>query len=361
MNLDLLRKHLQSYKKSLDADPQTAKSDLEEREERSGYYRSWTAQKILRMSEEDLYQYLAKLWAMLIWGNKKYKVDKIVADNGLDTVRQALANLVWGSSRIGTRWDSFRKEIKGMGPATMSEILAHTHPDEFMVWNRRAFVGLDYLSVAGLPRYDYQLNGKKFKELCDVGKEIGAEMQQEGLEYSDLLAVDYFIWAELQVEENLNRIHKGTKAEPAEALTAKGVAELAHNDVRDKLAEIGEWLGFTTRTEVKVADGSKVDTVWEATIGNMGRVIYVFEVQSRGSIDSLILNLLKALNNPAVQGVVAVSDHEQIGRIRRHAGPVKPLNDKLRCWDYIEVLDIHEALQGVNEAINRLHLVPEGF
>ena len=36
------------------------------------------------------------------------------------------------------------------------------------------------------------------------------------------------------------------------------------------------------------------DDVWEVTIGNMRRVIYVFEVQTAGSIDSLVLNLIKS-------------------------------------------------------------------
>jgi hypothetical protein len=46
--------------------------------------------------------------------------------------------------------------------------------------------------------------------------------------------------------------------------------------------------------ESKVADGAVVDDVWEVTIGNMRRVIYVFEVQTAGSIDSLVLNLIKS-------------------------------------------------------------------
>lgn len=361
MNLNLLHKHLTKYKKSLAENPEKARSDWEEREAKSAYYQSWTAAKVRAMSEEDLYEYISKLWAMLIWGNKKYVVDKMIADNGLDKIRDSLADLLWGNSPISKRWDTFRKGIKGMGPAMMSELLASTHPDDFMVWNRRAYVGFTYLEVEGLPRYDYQLRGSKYEHLCGEAKAIGAEMKKMGLEHTDLLAVDYFIWDQLQVEENLNRLHRGSRDEPEEALTDKGVGEFAHNDVRDKLAEIGEWLGFTTRTEVKVADGSVVDTVWEATIGNMGRVIYVFEVQSKGSIDSLILNLLKALNNPAVQGVVAVSNAEQIAKIKKHADPVKSLGEKLRCWDYIEVLDIHDSLQKVNEQINRLRLVPEGF
>ena len=54
-------------------------------------------------------------------------------------------------------------------------------------------------------------------------------------------------------------------------------------------------------------------------VGNMGRILYVFEVQTKGSIDSLLINLFKALNNPAVQGVVAVSDREQLEKIKKHS------------------------------------------
>ena len=101
--------------------------------------------------------------------------------------------------------------------------------------------------------------------------------------------------------------------------------------------------------------------MWEATIGNMGRVIYVFEVQTKGSVDSLMLNLLKSLNNPAVQGVVAVSDSKQLEKIRDHATDVRDLRDKLRYWDYEDILKVHESLEYVNATINNLGLVPQGF
>ncbi len=134
-----------------------------------------------------------------------------------------------------------------------------------------------------------------------------------------------------------------------------------HNEVRDKIKDIGNWLGFTADIEKRVADGSKVDTIWEQTIGNMGRVIYVFEVQTKGSIDSLCMNLLKSLNNNAVQGIVAVSDAKQIEKIRKHASGVQGLKDKLKYWDYIEVLRVWENLEYINISINKLDLVPKGF
>ena len=363
MNTALLQKHIADYKKHLLQDPEKLEHDLKERKQRAAYYQSWTRDRLLKMSEDDLYEYVSKLWAMLTWGNKKYYVDKLIQDNGFDTVKSHIAELVWGKNTIEKRWDTFRDAITGVGPAMMSEILCHVYPDDFITWNRRAYVSLNYLEVKKLPRYNYQLTGKKYAELCQVEKEIVAELQKAGVKDVNMLTVDYFMWDELQVEDNLSQIYgksDAVKIPPIEEFDAE-TSKFIHNEIRDKLSDIGRWLGFESQKEVKVADGSKVDTIWEATIGNMGRVIYVFEVQSKGSIDSLMLNLLKSLNNPAVQGIVAVSDTDQLEKIKKQAVLVEELNKKLKYWDYENVLAIHEALEMVNESINNLGLVPQGF
>jgi len=62
------------------------------------------------------------------------------------------------------------------------------------------------------------------------------------------------------------------------------------------------------------------------------------------------MNLLKSLNNPDVQGIVAVTDAAQIEIIRSHSGGVSPLTGKLKFWDYQKVLEVHEALESDNEA-----------
>lgn len=364
MNQELLRRHVAAYLATL-ANPDKHDADtIRERRRRMAYYQGWTANRLRAMTADDLLEYLSGLWAMLIWGNKQYVVDKLIADHGLEVVREEIAHLLWSPESIEARWDRFRSRIKGMGPAMMSELLSHVHPDKYLLWNRRAYVGLDYLGVPGLPKYNYQLTGKKYRALCEVGLELATELRAAGLNDADLLDVDYFIWDELQVEENLNAIGKKAAAQDMSQEVEKAdpvTAEFIHNEVKEKLADIGLWLGFASKTEIKVADGSVVDTVWESTIGNMGRVIYVFEVQTKGSVDSLLMNLLKALNNTAVQGIVAVSDAAQIEKIRKHAAGVSVLRDKLRYWDYTDVLATHEALEGVNESINKLGLVPQGL
>jgi len=362
MNKSLLKKHIDHFKKQSMKHEEEFREHSRERAELVSFYQTFTKNKILKMSNDDVFDYLSKLWAMLIWGNKHYVVDKIISDNGLENFREALADLVWGADDIVERWDRFRKGVKGMGPAMISEILCKTHPNEFLLWNRRAYVGLKYLEVDGLPRYDYQLTGKVYKHLCDIGKEIARALAAAGFEDTSLLAVDYFLWDELQVEDNLSNLHRKKVTEIIEKdLDSEEASQFIHNDIRDKLRDIGQWLGFNANIEQRVSEGSKVDTIWEATIGNMGRVIYVFEVQTKGSIDSLIINLLKSLNNPAVQGVVAVSDNKQLEKIKKHVKDVKDLNDKLKYWDYEDILQVHEKLEFVNASINQLGLAPQGF
>ena len=92
----------------------------------------------------------------------------------------------------------------------------------------------------------------------------------------------------------------------------------------------------------------------------MGKAIYVFEVQSKGSIDSLILNLRKAQSNPAVQAVVAVSDESQLSKIIKESTGV--IEEKsLRTWDIEDVIKVYDSLVRAHESINKLSLVPENF
>lgn len=62
-----------------------------------------------------------------------------------------------------------------------------------------------------------------------------------------------------------------------------------------------------------------------------------------------------------MQGVVAVFDAGQLKKIKKHAAGVRGFSEKLKYWDYTEVLTVHEALEMVNETINSLGLVPAGF
>ncbi|MGB4610734.1 MAG: hypothetical protein WBH77_08965 [Saccharofermentanales bacterium] len=331
-----------------------------ERSERKKFYQSFTSTKLKTMTEEDFFEFIAKLWSMLIWGNKKYVVDKLISDNGFEHLKSRLAELLYGEAPVQDRWDSFLKTVKGLGPATISELLTYIHPQECVIFNRTTIQCFTYLGIPDMPKYNYQYTGKKFVEVCEIAKQIASMMQSEGVEAVDLLAVDYFLWDEvlpLAEKNNLETTEQNSAVETSEIINE---SKSIHDEIKEKLVAIGELLGFESRSEVRIAEGAVVDAVWEAKIGNMGKAIYVFEVQSKGSIDSLILNLKKAQKNAAVQAVVAVADEDQLAKIIRESKGVIDEKD-LRTWESDDVLTVYDDLSRAHETINKLKLVPESF
>ncbi|MBN2713030.1 MAG: hypothetical protein JXR97_11465 [Planctomycetes bacterium] len=94
MDTVFLKKDVSAYKQNLLKDSEKHAKDLAERKERIAYYQSWTKARILSMKKEEFYEYLSRLWAMLIWGNKHHVVDKMIADNGFDALKRELSELI---------------------------------------------------------------------------------------------------------------------------------------------------------------------------------------------------------------------------------------------------------------------------
>ena len=359
MNTQKLNAAINEFIKKKKSNAAYYEENWSERKERKDYYRSFSKDKLIAMTEEEFLEYISKLWSMLIWGNKNYVVDKLIGDNGFEHLKMQLAELLYGTSSIENRWDLFLKSIKGMGPATISELLTYINPQEYVIFNKTTILCYSFLEIPDMPKYNYQYTGKKYVEVCKTAKEIASELKKAGAEDYDLLAIDYFMWDEI-----LPLAEKKSSEVPATLETKKPVtandSKSLHDEIKEKLVAIGELLGFDSRSEVKITTGAVVDAVWEAKIGNMGKAIYVFEVQSKGSIDSLILNLKKAQSNAAVQAVVAVADEEQLAKIINESAGVID-ETALRTWDSEDVLAVYDSLVRAHESINKLSLVPESF
>lgn len=356
MDNDLLLSYLLKFKQWNEAHKIEVNQERIVREELIASVQSFTRERLENMTEDDLYTYLAPLWAMVMWGNKHYQINNIIEANGMDLLRQCFADLIYGTSPLKKRWDNFRFQIKGVGPAIMSELLGKTYPDKYLIWNKKTYTGFQVLGVPDVPRYEARLMGNVYEYLSGKGREIMEFARSNGFPGFDMMTLNTFIWQELQNEP----VSKPPQEEQSEEFRPIGrkEAEFVHNDIRDKLADIGKFLGFHANVEEKIATGAVVDAIWDVRIGNMGQIKYVFEVQTAGSIDSLILNLLKAKNNKTVQGIVAVSDQAQLEKIRKEVSGMREIADEIKYWDYLDVLRTYDALQSVNETINKLGLVP---
>ncbi len=364
MNTTKFTQALEHYRKWTKANIDASKEELNERKTIVETYQSFTQEKVSALTPDLLYEMIAPLWAMRMWGNKHYSVDLFVKNNGLDKLRKQLTNLLYGKESIDKRWDDFRTNIRDIGPAIMSELLCRIAPDKYILWNKKAQIAFQNLGIENVPNNNAGLDGKTYAYLCETGRNLVQEAQKEGyIEVDDLLSLNFFMWQELQeiVEKNNKKANPHEPIQQIETKETKKIKTFVHNDVRDRIRDIGDMLGFTASVEKKVADGAVVDAVWEARIGNMGRVIYVFEVQTSGSIDSLILNLMKSKSNAAVQGIVAVSDAAQLEKIRREVASLKDIKDSIKYWDYNDVLNTYDSLTSAFESINNLGLVPEGL
>ena len=137
-----------------------------------------------------------------------------------------------------------------------------------------------------------------------------------------------------------------------------------HEDLISKLQEIGVSLGFeptTDREDTNIAKGCVVDLVWNAKIASIGTIKYVFEVQSKGSKKSLVLNLLQSLNNPMVKKVIAVSNKKQLEEIKEQVLQMGGLTDSTKknfvYLDFNSVNRVYNILPTLQEFRSQLQLV----
>lgn len=179
MNRTKLESAISAFVKNKKANAAYYDDNWTERNERKAYYQSFTKDKLLAMTEEDFFEYMSRLWSMVMWGNKRFVVDKLIADNGFDALKKQLAELLYGTVQFEKRWNTFLKSVKGMGPSTISELLTYTNPNEYILFNKTTILCYSYLDVPDMPKYNYQYTGKKFAEVCAIAKEISSARSEE--------------------------------------------------------------------------------------------------------------------------------------------------------------------------------------
>jgi len=325
------------------------REDMIDRKEREIFFSKLDWQTPEELDEFKFGEIISKLWASQIWGNKDYLIKKIISQNGFENLKIELWNLLFADLDIAKRYNHFISVIKGLGPSSITELLCVTHPKEFGIWNVKARKALKILGFEKeLPVNKYKIDGEEYKKFNVILKQIAYKLEANGFREVDLLFVDYFLY-------EVSSIKVVTK----EVVVSK---DFDHDEIVDQLVEIGEGLGFETEPKKKIGNGAIVDLIWRVKITNLGTIIYVFEVQRRGSIDSLIVNLQKAKRNASVQKLIVVSDQIQLEQIKKNIeGLSEDFRKDLSFWDVVDVEDTYQKLSEVKKSIEKLDLAKDEF
>lgn len=328
---------------------QQSEQFLEEIKEREDRKKEFHALLEKPFSEDTFTEVMRNLWAMRIWGNKEYAITQMLKNNGPNLETQ-WSYLQSSNDDPSVKYEKFNNEIKNLGPSMVTELLCYLNPSEAGIWNSVARNSISWLGKNVDIANKYKISGDEYHRFNLFLKEIASILEQEGAKNVDMLTVDYFLW---EVKQSLI-----TKKTRVDSTTIKSIdSKSRHNEIRDKLAAIGGWLGFEVATEEKVAEGSRVDTLWRARIANLGSVTYIFEVQDKGSIDSLIVNLQQAQTNSTVQKLIVATDSEQIEKIGRRVETLpESFRKAIKFWDIIDIDSTFDNLEAVNESIARLNL-----
>jgi predicted RNA-binding protein len=131
-----------------------------------------------------------------------------------------------------------------------------------------------------------------------------------------------------------------------------------HQSLVSWILDIGTSLGFISsdsEEDTNIAKGAVLDAAWITRIANLGEIRYVFEVQMGGSIDSLLMNLLRASVNPTVRRLVVVSRPDKMDKIKGESETMPPeFKSKLLFWSIEEVRSLHDLVNKLNEHKQRL-------
>ena len=132
-------------------------------------------------------------------------------------------------------------------------------------------------------------------------------------------------------------------------LTKSEYDEISHTDIQKMLLKIGKILGFDTEMEIEF-----YDVVWRES-EKSPRFSHIFEVQSKGNIDSAFAKLKRAYHNQRTKPFLVVSSEKDLKRAK------KSLNLEYSEIENITTVLTFAQIQKVYKNLNSTEEIIAGF
>ena len=121
---------------------------------------------------------------------------------------------------------------------------------------------------------------------------------------------------------------------------------LSHKQIQEMLVEIGEILGFSAETEFQF-----YDVVWRETPSSQ-RLSHVFEVQSKGNIDSAFAKLKRAFDAQRSKIFLILDSERDANRAQKSlVQEFRELESVLTVATFVEIRKVHENLSSISRIL----------
>jgi len=204
---------------------------------------------ISQLTEAEFGTVLRQLWALNFWGNKDFKIQQVLQQNGIGKLRRELSELLYGKGSIGRRYDNFKQSVKGFGPAILTEILITIFPGDCCLWNEKPKNVLPVLGVGKLLPdrvFKTQITGDDYEKCNQLLRLIGDELRRSGVKgigdpgTVDFQTVDLFMWYIFDEAMPRDRPYISLFSMPVSM-----AAEVSsHEEAEAILLELGNLLGY---------------------------------------------------------------------------------------------------------------------
>lgn len=125
--------------------------------------------------------------------------------------------------------------------------------------------------------------------------------------------------------------------------------KLTHSDVQQMLIEIGEILGYYTEMEFEY-----YDVVWRE-VPRASRLSHVFEVQSKGNIDSAFAKLKRSFEAQRSKIFLVISSERDLNRARKSlTQEFSDIEKYLTIITFAQIQTTHQNIKSIKEILKAL-------
>ncbi len=134
-------------------------------------------------------------------------------------------------------------------------------------------------------------------------------------------------------------------------LTKSSQDNLSHTTVQEMLVKTGENLGFYAETEFEF-----YDVIWRETPNNQ-RISHVFEVQSKGNIDSAFAKLKRAYQAQRTKPFLVIASERDLNRARQSLNrEFHDIENVVTILTFAQIKQVHQNLKNIAEIIKEFLL-----